>query len=315
MSESKIYKKLCEILISHEYRLLLPELINIIYQYVKGNYIETYNDTIHCYKNGMWMIPEKLTIIGNQLFVTDYVQRIYIFDINTHKLIQTMDLSFNDKGASNHTISDYVEKYLTDNKIDNDSQSSTLNFSGYYSRNIKMIKNFWYINYRKNKEQIIASATDLIFVYIPRIDKIFIFDKQTNKRIGHIKEIYKYKKPLLRFYKNIFVYDNVLYIVGCVVYSNIEGEVYSNMKNETEENYFHLYNATTFEFIREFGKNQQTSLLTFSPKLGDEHLSIFGKGQNKTLGGNPDYMAFTHDKIFISMRNQTIEVWNREECL
>jgi hypothetical protein len=289
---------------------LAIDLINIIYLYAinENDHAEYYHSTIDCSYQLLYGMDE-ITILGNNLYIKEYQYgKIIVYDLKTFKLVDTIYHINNDDNFREH-----IKKYLCENK------NSIC--SGYYPyMRHDLIKNFWsrrsenivtcndkymftcnneYTYIRDDNYTCVPKRQPMIHVYnrITNTKVIVIYEKYSPIQTYMIREtnyngkinwiyvdVYKYCSE-----KNITVYNNILYVIGYYMYDCID-----NMggSHSFSDNYIHLYNANTFEFIREF-----TKIARYNPS------------------DHPIHMAVTDDNIIIGLSNNQFEIWVKEDCL
>jgi hypothetical protein len=292
IKKGKFYKEL-----SDSISKLAIDLINIIYHYAKNenDHAEYYHNTINC-KDQLLYGVEEITILGDNLYIKEYqYNKILVYDLKTFKLIDTIrDIHKND------IFWRYIQKYIRENKKSICSGYCPLvpNHS---------MKNFWCHWGNKGEDKFTCNDK---YRFVWRFDErlIHIFDQITKKRVHVIPEKYSPKETATidwinyntiieqvevsvykKYYKtNIIVYNNILYIIGYYLYYCIDG---LGRNHSFSDNYIHLYDTNTFEFIREFTKTNRHD-----------------------VWNRPTCMAITDDLIIICLNNRQCEVWTKEDC-
>jgi hypothetical protein len=238
----------------------------------------------------------KITIAGDMLYIFEnYTHNILVYNRNTKSLCE-VSTNPNDVIKINNTIEQCLQKKNC----------------SCYNPNKKILENFWHEDDNYN---IIAVSDKYIFeynqgIYIPHPynEEIKIYNRnfrlvnenpyKKTEYIGSIKDIFERKYYKYSYYsssKNIIVYDNILYVIGRITQRkehNISGGTYWNY---VDDFYIHLYNASTFKFIREFGKTTHT------------HHDDYSRYHS------PLCMAFADDKIYVCKSDNEIEIWNNCE--
>jgi hypothetical protein len=274
---------------------LVFDLINIIYQYAKNenDHMERYHSTINC-RDHMSGLSDKMTILGDSLYIIGFCHdTILVYDLKTYKLVNSI------RGMNRDTFREYIKKYLCENE-----QSVC---SGYHPYPIypEYKKNFW----SEICFDIVTSNDKYIFTWIHKDHLIMVEDKMIRKCVYKISEKYSLKKTGTfdwlnhkgkfekkqvnvvdwNYKKNIMAHNNILYIIGNYLYKCID-EVGRN--RIFEDIYIHLYNADTFQYIRE----------------------LFTKTNNYNSGNIPLCMAVTDNNIIICRTYNEFEIWIKEDC-
>jgi hypothetical protein len=260
-------------------------LISIIYFYVR-RYIEKYKTTINCfYKNYLFGL-DNITILEKSLYISSAQCRIiFVYDTDTYELLHIIE----DIWSFSTTINRHIEKYLEAKSDDSDCVfvPASKNYSGYCPTNVNKFKNFW-----SESSNIETYSSDYKIVFNKLHNDIKVFNKKSDTLMHNFR--YRQNRNMncdhdIK-YKNIIVYNNILYIIGYELYKLFLGG------NNFVESYIDLYDLSTFNFIREFDKSSDLSAITFL--------------------NNPKYIAFKDNTIFISnYSGSKIDVWIKEECL
>jgi hypothetical protein len=285
---------------------LFSDLIDIIFQYAKNE-----NDHIEYYYGELNIAPDKhddlneIMILGYNLYIKQsYYFRFRVYSLKTYELLDEIyGKDFMDIYCG------HITKYL--------SETKEPICSGYYPYNENLIKNFWeYRKYKKFSWEYYINEKNTYsdkykFRWTSGDDLTTVINKETNDRIYVIKEKYQRKKIYIMDYgmeqititvkkccydKNIMVYNNILYVIGYYLYRGIDG---IGRSHEFADSYIHMYNANTFEFIREF---TEISGITWNKPISSPNKYV-------------KYMAVSEDRIIISLADGTINIWVKEECL
>jgi hypothetical protein len=278
---------------------LIFDLINIIYQYAinENDHAEYYHGTINCNESGLCSI-ESMSILENRLYVLgrhfmDYVlhQKTFcVHDLKTCKRLNKYHV------AEHESFYNNICKDLKINICSRD-----------YSNNDILIKTLY------NGENVITFSDKYRFQWNGIFQCIQIVDKMTYLHKHDLYEKYQQKKENDTFFldvmdkkikvsvkkfaysqKDITIYNNILYIIGYYSYECIDT---LGCEYDVVESYVHLYNAHTFEFIREF------------IKLSSHHGPILF---DKSI---PICIGVTDIKIIIFFTGGKIRIWNKGDCV
>jgi hypothetical protein len=291
IKKGRFYKELADSI------LKLPiDTINIIYHYAKNDndHSEYYNITIDL-PNHLFYNIQEITILGDNLYIKEYqYDKFGVYDLKTFKFVDT-----NYTMGDSVTFHRYVKKYLCSNKYPIRSG---------YCPNLwsdDIMTNFWSYTVDKNRY---AYSDKYIFHWNPRSHSIRVYDKSREEKESWIDEKYlpkennvldrinlngKMEQIYVTVYnqyceKNIMVYNNILYVIGYYSYHCFDAV---NKKYSFSDNYIHLYDVNTLEFMREFTKTREYDTCN-----------------------RPICMAITDELIVILLNNQKIDVYNREDC-